>query len=86
MYIISPIYGCIMCQHVLGGCTINFERNSFRSCLAVALLQEVDTSGLSAVLFATNVEQVWPVFPTLFACCTAASRGSVRTVTILRRR
>jgi len=34
MYIITPICGCIMCQHALGDCTIKFESNSFRILLS----------------------------------------------------
>ena len=30
MYIVNPICGCILSQHALEDCTINFESNSFR--------------------------------------------------------
>ncbi len=34
MYIVNPICGCILSQHVLENCTIKFESNSFRILLS----------------------------------------------------
>jgi len=32
MYIVNPIWGCILSQHALEDCIIKFESNSFTCC------------------------------------------------------